>query len=100
MPRVLPNLPALYRTQIAALQDALSGDDAAAARERVRALVDEIQVVPCPTDPKAAPSIEVRGALAAMLALGSGEDASATEQLAKQIKLVAGAGFEPAAFRL
>ena len=100
MPRLLPNLAELYRVQVAGLQEALSGEDAAAAREHIRALVNEIQLVPSPTDPKAAHRIEVRGHLAAMLALGSGQSASAAMQVEKQIKLVAGAGFEPAAFRL
>ena len=99
-PRLMPNLAELYREKVTALQEALAGEDAAAAREQVRALIDEVWIVPSPADPKAMPTIEVRGQLAAMLALGSGKDASAGEQLEKQIKLVAGAGFEPAAFRL
>ena len=99
-PRLMPNLDALYRERVAALQAALGGEDAAAARERVRALIAEVRVTPSPTDRKAPPAIEVRGELAAMLALGSGQDRSASEQLERQFKLVAGAGFEPAAFRL
>ena len=99
-PRLMPNLAELYRERMAALQEALAGEDAAAARERVRALIDEVRLIPSPTDSKAMPTIEVRGQLAAILALGSGQDASETTQLEKQIKLVAGAGFEPAAFRL
>ena len=75
-------------------------DDATAARERMRALIEEVRLIPCPHDPKAPLAIEVRGALAAMLALGSGQGASGGAQLEKQFKLVAGAGFEPAAFRL
>ena len=90
-PRLLPNLAELYRAKVAALQEALAWEDAAAARERVRCLIEEVRVVPSPADPKAVPAIEVRGALAAMLALGSGEDASAAVQLEKQFKLVAGA---------
>ena len=93
-------LAELYREKVAALQEALGDEDAAAAREQVRALIDEVRVIPSPSDPKAVPTIEFRGALAAMLALGSGKDASAAEQLERQFKLVAGAGFEPAAFRL
>ncbi len=69
-------------------------------RERIRALIDEIRLIPCPADPKAPLRIEVRGALAAMLALGSGSSEAAASALASQFKLVAGAGFEPAAFRL
>ena len=90
-PRLVPNLAELYREKVATLQEALAGEDAAAAREQVRALIGEVRVIPSPSDPKAVPTIEVRGALAAMLALGSGKDASAAEQLERQFKLVAGA---------
>ena len=96
----MPDLAELYRAKVAALQEVLAGEDAAAAREQIRALIEEIRLIPDPDDPKAPLGIEVRGELAAMLALGTGQDRPATEQLEKQIKLVAGAGFEPAAFRL
>jgi len=90
-PRLLPNLGEFYRAKVAALQEALAGEGAAAVREQIRALIDEIRLVPCPADAKAPLRIEVRGALAGMLALGSGTDASAGEQLANHFKLVAGA---------
>ena len=99
-PRLLPNLAELYREKLATLQEALGGEDAAAAREQIRGLIDEVRIIPSLSDRKAVPTIEVRGALASMLALGSGKDASAAAQLERQLKLVAGAGFEPAAFRL
>ena len=99
-PRLMPNLADLYRAKVAALQDALTGEDATAAREQVRSLIEEVRLIPSPADPDAPLTIEVRGQLAAMLALGSGESPSAGVQLEKQFKLVAGAGFEPAAFRL
>ena len=99
-PGLMPNLAELYREKVAALQEALGGEDAAAAREQIRALISEVRLIPSPTDPKAMPAIEVRGALAAMLALGSGSSEAASTALASQFELVAGAGFEPAAFRL
>ena len=99
-PRLMPNLAELYRAKVESLQDALEADDADAARARIRSLVEEIRLVPAPTDPNAPLTIEVRGQLAAMLALGSGEDDKASEAFASQLKMVAGAGFEPAAFRL
>ncbi len=99
-PRLMPNLADVYRERVAGLQAALGGEDAAAARERIRGLIDEVRLVPSPADPKAPPAIEVRGALAAMLELGSGQGASGGALLEKQMKVVAGAGFEPAAFRL
>ncbi len=99
-PRLMPNLAELYREKVAGLQEALAGDDAAAAREKVRALIEKVRIVPSPTNPNAVPTIEVQGDLAAMLALGSGSSEAAASALASQFKLVAGAGFEPAAFRL
>jgi len=71
----------LYRAKVAALHEALAGEDAA-AREQIRALVDEIRLIPCPADPKAPLRIEVRGALAAILALGSGSSEAAAKALA------------------
>jgi len=47
--------------------------------------------------------VEVRGELAAILGLAAGAHGKAAADpsaLAEQIKMVAGAGFEPAAFRL
>ena len=93
-------LAVLCRERVAALHEALAGEDALVARERIRGLIAEVVLVPSPTDSKAPLGIEVHGELAAMLALGSGQDRSAALQLEKQFKLVAGAGFEPAAFRL
>ena len=99
-PRLMPNLADLYQAKVAVLQEVLETEDAGAAREQIRALIDEVRLIPCPDDPKAPLGVEVRGALAAMLALGSGSSEAAAVALASQFKLVAGAGFEPAAFRL
>ena len=96
----MPNLAELYRAKIESLREALDGEDAGPIRERIRSLVQEIRLVPSPVDPSAPLSVEVRGDLAALLALGSGSTQDAADALAKQFKLVAGAGFEPAAFRL
>ncbi len=78
-------------------------DDAAEARELVRGLVEAI--VLAPDDGKLA--VTVRGALASILQLAAGAkhvgargDITDTFVLCEQIKMVAGAGFEPAAFRL
>ena len=90
-PRVLPNLDKLYRARVAALRAAFGGEDAAAARERIRALIDAVVLVPSPVDPKAPLAIEVRGQLAALLALGSGLNEAASHALASQFESVAGA---------
>ncbi len=84
-PRLMPNLAELYGAKVAVLQAALGGEDAAAAREQIRALIDEVRLVPSPADPKAPPTIEVRGELAAMLALGSGQSDAAASALASQM---------------
>ena len=83
-PRLMPKLADLYRQKMAALQDALKGEDAMAAREQVRSVIDEVRLIPCPTDSSASLTIEVRGALAAMMALGSGSSEAAASALASQ----------------
>ena len=69
-------------------------------REAIRALVEAIVLVP----EEGRLAIEVRGDLAAILALGQtqapGREGRVHEDLLVQVKLVAGAGFEPATFRL
>ena len=45
-PRLLPNLGELYRAKVAALHEALAGEDAGAAREHIHAY--EIRLVPSP----------------------------------------------------
>ena len=66
-PQLLPNIDALYREKVTALHMR-----SRAARERIRALITEVRLMPSPTDPRAPLAVAVRGALAAMLALGSG----------------------------
>jgi hypothetical protein len=70
----------------------LSGADGAAAREQVRALVEEVRLIP----EEGVLRVEVRGALAAILSLGSGNAKSPSamaEALCGQIKRDAGTGF-------
>ena len=99
-PRLHPGLAEIYRQKVAALHEALAAEDGDEVREAIRALVEAIVLVP--EDGRLA--IEVRGDLAAILALG--QNASTRpggrvhEDLLVQVKLVAGAGFEPATFRL
>ncbi len=96
-PRLHPNLAEVYRQEVASLTDALANEGGAEAREIVRGLVEQVTVHPaCRGDGL---RVEVHGALSAMLALGGGGGA-VPALLAEQMKLVAGAGFEPAAFRL
>ena len=99
-PRLHPGLAAIYRQKVAGLQAALATGGGLDVQEALRALVEAIVLVP--EDGKLA--VEVRGDLAAILALGQNADARregrASGALLEQVKLVAGAGFEPATFRL
>ena len=54
-PRLMPNLAELYREKVTALHKTLEGEDAAAAREQVRALIVEVRIIPSPADPRAVP---------------------------------------------
>jgi len=91
-PRIHPNLAVLYRQKVAALAEALSGDGAAAARELLRGLIDEIRIVPEGLTQR----IELRGELAAILGLAGLQTTkvpagmAGTLCLAEQIKVVAG----------
>ena len=78
-PRLMPTLADFYRVRIEGLRAVLGGDDAGEVRERIRALVEEIRLIPCPADPSSPLTIEVTGALAALLALGSGSDRRGSE---------------------
>ena len=106
-PRLHPNLAILYREQVTTLAEALDGPDAAGARETVRALIEEVRLVPGDDGLR----VEIRGELAAILGLASagvGGAANANSarlgaasvSLVRQVKLVAGTGFEPVTFRL
>jgi hypothetical protein len=83
------------RRKVEELHAALKADDAGPARELIRGLIDAIVLVP--EDGRL--RVEVRGELAAILRLSgcADEKAPAGEPglLVEQIKMVAGAGFEP-----
>ena len=104
-PRLHPGLAEVYRARVADLTAVLAAKDAADAREQVRALVEEVRLVPEGGKLR----IEVRGELGAILRLAEGAGngqrpgtggAGALADLTRQMKRGAGAGFEPAAFRL
>lgn len=65
-PRLHPGLAELYRQKVAALHEALAADDGIDVREALRALVEAIVLVP----DHGTLAVEVRGDLAAILALG------------------------------
>jgi site-specific DNA recombinase len=95
--RLHPNLPQLYRKEVARLRDALADpltrDEAV---DQLRRLMTKVTV----RAGEGHVELVVEGALTAMLALGSGARAKAFAGCSKStVKVVAGAGFEPATFR-
>ena len=89
-PLIHPNLAELYRLQIRRLNEALFDDDTKAeAFEVIRSLVDEIKLTPGNGDLR----IDLKGELAGILSLCSGNKKPAGFKTSKpeQIKAVAGA---------
>jgi site-specific DNA recombinase len=107
-PRLHPELAEIYREKVAGLAEVLARDDTTAAREAIRALVEAIVLVPEAGRLRVEVRVEVRGELAAILALsnagagrrGGRPSEAEMRDLALQVKLVAGRGFEPLTFRL
>ncbi len=97
-PRLHPNLPEVYRQKIAELAGLLGAEDATAAKELVRSLVEHITLIPEGSRLR----IEVRGELGAILRLANGAIGAnrSVDAVGEQIKMVAGTGFEPVTFRL
>lgn len=104
-PLLHPRLAEVYRERIQDLRTALKGPDGTAALEIVRSLIERVVLHPL-TDGDRGFEIELVGEVAAMVAL-AGQDtkhgrlrATGHNMFESSIKVVAGAGFEPAAFRL
>ncbi len=103
-PLLHPSLAEIYRARVAALSEALGRQDTRAeAAQVVRSLVSAIELVP----EGGQLAIVLRGDLAAMLSFAGNKKpgtpcgaAGLSDGLLSQESLVAGAGFEPAAFRL
>ncbi len=94
-----PGLADVYRRQVANLTEALDHPETRGeAAEIMRGLLTEIRLIPRAKGH----DIELVGALAGILALGEGDTRKprAIGAGAGSITMVAGAGFEPAAFRL
>ena len=94
-PALHPNLANIYRDKVVVLHDALS--NSATKNEAfgiIRGLIEEVRLVPEAGELR----VELRGALAGILALGAVNDKTAhkcadgsVSALASQVKLVAGA---------
>ena len=116
--RFHPSMAKTYRDRVGQLIRGLSEPGAAEeAKEALRALVDKIVLVPVPVEDGGTKlAIDLQGALAGLLCLATGRplhrsvasghaNAAAGScpeavDMIEELVLVAGAGFEPAAFRL
>jgi site-specific DNA recombinase len=99
MPELLhPRMSDVYREKVGSLCLALESEESrAGAREPIRALIEAILLEPDGDELK----ITLKGDLAGMLSAARDTKRSPdTGDLMVQIKLVAGAGFEPATFGL
>ena len=95
--RLHPNLAEIYRAKVAELHRALEDPSIRdEALHILRGLVERIVITPAEG---AGETIELVGAIARMVALGN-KKAALDVRTACSVKVVAGAGFEPATFRL
>ena len=100
--QAMPALAEVYRTRVADLVRTLRDGGDAEAMEPIRQLIDRIVVH---ADAECGSRLELHGALAGILSVyangnarrGGGRSGSVRE---RQVSVVAGAGFEPATFRL
>jgi site-specific DNA recombinase len=98
-----PNMAAHYRDQVANLTQALTAEEnRAEAADLLRSLLDRIELTPVWQDGKETLSITLHGDLAGILGLAARAKGprAASGPVTACTKLVAGAGFEPATFRL
>ena len=97
-PRLHPMLADLYRQRVEHLHEELNRPELRAeAAEALRALIDEVRLIP----ERGELAIELRGDLAEILALSADRKKPITaDRDGLQATLVAGVGFEPTTFRL
>jgi site-specific DNA recombinase len=94
---VHPGLADVYRRKVETLTEALDKDESRTeAAEALRAMIQTIRLIP--QDGELA--IELVGELAGILAVAHEKTPGPRGSGVRQLTLVAGAGFEPAAFRL
>jgi site-specific DNA recombinase len=95
-----PNMAAHYRIQVANLAQALTAEEnRAEAADLLRSLVDRIELTP---NDQGKLEIDLYGDLAGILSVAANKDRplEASDPSVQQVKVVAGAGFEPATFSL
>jgi site-specific DNA recombinase len=96
-PMLHPGLAEVYRRKVEKLTQALNKEELRAeAAEMLRSMIQAIRLVP----ENGELAIELVGELAGILALTNEKSPRPFGPRARQVTLVAGAGFEPAAFRL
>ena len=98
-----PGMAGHYRKEVERLHEALSDDDHRhEAAEIIRALVDKIVLHPQPESAETTMAIDLHGDLAGILSLAAQtkKPPKMGGDFKESTKLVAGAGFEPATFRL
>ena len=97
-PRLHPKLADLYRQRVEHLHDELNRPELRAeAAEALRALIDEVRLIP----ERGELAIELHGDLAGILALSADRKKPIAARCdGLQATLVAGVGFEPTTFRL
>jgi hypothetical protein len=102
--RLHPNLAAIYRRKVAALQNLLEDDSTRTeAVEIIRSLVDQVIFRPAA---EVGLEVELVGDIAKMvhLAQSSNENSPVSgavhDEFVRSVKVVAGVGFEPTTFRL
>ncbi len=93
-----PGAAEAYRRLAENLHQAIEGDDGEEVRKELRQLIDRVDFIPAEGLGKF--QLEVHGSLAALLALGQAQKAENPTGGACGVSLGAGAGFEPATFRL
>jgi site-specific DNA recombinase len=99
--RLHPGMAQIYRRRIADLVGALvEEDDSGTAREAIRSLIDRVVLTP-DNAAKGGLRIDLEGELAGILALATDhKGVNGRSDLQRQVKMVAGTGFEPVTFRL
>ena len=98
-----PNLAGFYREQIGRLKEALTDESIGGrAADVMRSLIDRIELVPAEYEGRKILEVNLHGRLAGILSLAMNADKPLDERDLSMdvVKLVAGAGFEPATFRL
>ena len=97
-----PNMAEHYRKEVERLHAALSGEKRHETVEALRGLVDKIVLHPLPDGADATMAIDLHGDLAGILSLSAQtkKPPRMGGDFQESTKLVAGAGFEPATFRL